>query len=52
MNVNLGFGLRAFVDMAPLYETLVSDKVLNLDQKALDSMRAKINEELTKLDEK
>ncbi|KAL2492300.1 26S proteasome non-ATPase regulatory subunit 6-like protein [Abeliophyllum distichum] len=39
-------------DMAPLYETLVSNKVLNLDQKALDSMRAKIDEELKKLDEK
>lgn len=40
------------VDMAPLYEALVASKVLNLDQKALDSMRAKIADELKKLDEK
>ncbi|KZV24854.1 hypothetical protein F511_14737 [Dorcoceras hygrometricum] len=39
-------------DMAPLYETLVANKIFNLDQKALDSMRAKIEEELKKLDEK
>lgn len=41
-----------FVDMAPLYETLVANKVLNLDQKTLDSMRTKIEDELKKLDEK
>lgn len=40
------------VDMAPLYEALVASKVLNLDQKALDSMRAKIADELKKLEEK
>lgn len=38
--------------MAPLYETLVASKVLNLDQKALDSMRGKIDDELKKLEEK
>ena len=40
------------VDMAPLYETLVASKVLDLDQKALDSMRSKIDDELKKLEEK
>ncbi|KAI3777647.1 hypothetical protein L1987_47448 [Smallanthus sonchifolius] len=39
-------------DMAPLYETLAASSVLELDQKVLDSMRAKIAEELKKLDEK
>nr|GMC63384.1 26S proteasome non-ATPase regulatory subunit 6 homolog [Ipomoea batatas] len=39
-------------DMAPLYQTLIGNSVLNLDQKVLDSMRAKIDEELKKLDEK
>ncbi|XP_075491343.1 26S proteasome non-ATPase regulatory subunit 6 homolog isoform X1 [Primulina tabacum] len=39
-------------DMAPLYETLVSNKIFDLDQKALESMLAKIEEELKKLDEK
>ncbi|XP_073318193.1 26S proteasome non-ATPase regulatory subunit 6 homolog isoform X1 [Primulina huaijiensis] len=39
-------------DMAPLYETLVSNKIFDLDQNALESMRAKIEEELKKLDEK
>ncbi|KAF4348968.1 hypothetical protein CsatB_018205 [Cannabis sativa] len=38
--------------MAPLYETLVADSVLELDQALLDLMRAKIEEELKKLDEK
>ncbi|CAH9070460.1 unnamed protein product [Cuscuta epithymum] len=38
--------------MAPLYQTLAADSVLTLDQKVLDSMRAKIEEELKKLDEK
>lgn len=41
-----------FADMAPLYETLVAESVLELDQGVLDSMRAKIEEELKKLDEK
>lgn len=40
------------LDMAPLYETLVADGVLKLDQNVLDSMRAKIEEELKKMDEK
>lgn len=40
------------VDMAPLYETLVAEAILDLDQGVLDSMRAKIEEELKKLDEK
>ena len=40
------------VDMAPLYETLVADSVLESDQGLLDSMRAKIDEEIKKLDEK
>ncbi|CAN6718139.1 hypothetical protein ACFX13_015521 [Malus domestica] len=39
-------------DMAPLYETLVSESVLELDQGVMDSMRAKNQEELKKLDEK
>lgn len=38
--------------MAPLYETLVADGVLEKDQGILDSMRAKIDEEIKKLDEK
>lgn len=40
------------VDMAPLYETLATSSVLKMDQKVLDSMRAKIDDELKKLDEK
>ena len=40
------------VDMAPLYETLAADSVLEKDQLLLDSMRAKIDEEIKKLDEK
>ncbi|KAI7740381.1 hypothetical protein M8C21_012728 [Ambrosia artemisiifolia] len=39
-------------NMAPLYETLAANSVLELDQNVLDSMRAKIDEELKKLDEK
>lgn len=39
-------------DMVPLYETLVADSVLDLDRALLDFMRAKIEDELTKLDEK
>ena len=39
-------------DMVPLYETLVADSVLDLDQSLLDSMRHKTAEELKKLDEK
>ncbi|MCD7448063.1 proteasome regulatory particle subunit [Datura stramonium] len=39
-------------DMVPLYETLVSNGVLSLDQKVLDSMRSKNCDELKKLDEK
>jgi 26S proteasome regulatory subunit N7 len=39
-------------DMVPLYETLVADSVLDLDRALLDSMRAKIDDELKKLDEK
>lgn len=38
--------------MVPLYETLVADSVLDLDRALLDFMRAKIEDELTKLDEK
>ena len=38
--------------MAPLYETLAADSVLEMDQAVLDSMRAKIEEELKKLEEK
>lgn len=40
------------VDMAPLYETLIANKVLDLDQKALDLMRSKIDDELKKIEEK
>ncbi|KAG4171102.1 hypothetical protein ERO13_A12G188100v2 [Gossypium hirsutum] len=39
-------------DMTPYYENLVADKVLDLDHSALDSMRAKNEEEIKKLDEK
>jgi 26S proteasome regulatory subunit N7 len=39
-------------DMAPLYETLAANSVLDLDQSILASMRAKIDEQLKKLDEK
>ncbi|KAI3981797.1 hypothetical protein MKX01_027782 [Papaver californicum] len=39
-------------DMAPLYETLVANNVLEMDPKLLDSMRAKNAEELKKIDEK
>lgn len=54
------FSLRFFVvvvdvvcvDMAPLYESLVSRSVLSLEQKVLDSMRIKNDDELKKLDEK
>ena len=43
----------AFVaDMAALYETLASNSVLDLDQSILASMRANIDEQLKKLDEK
>lgn len=38
--------------MASLYESLVASSVLELDQAVLDSMRAQIDEELKKLDEK
>ncbi|KAE9467519.1 hypothetical protein C3L33_00573, partial [Rhododendron williamsianum] len=38
-------------DMAPLYETLASNSVLDLDQTILASMRAKIDEQLKTLDE-
>lgn len=40
------------VDMATLYENLVASSVLELDQKVLDSMRAKNVEELKKLDDR
>ncbi|XVE54534.1 hypothetical protein DITRI_Ditri03aG0089400 [Diplodiscus trichospermus] len=39
-------------DMAPYYEALVADKVVELDQSVLDSMRAKNEDEIKKLDEK
>ncbi|OMO82477.1 hypothetical protein COLO4_22963 [Corchorus olitorius] len=39
-------------DMTPYYETLVADKVVELDQSLLDSMRAKNEDEIKKLDEK
>ena len=38
--------------MVPLYETLAADSVLDMDRALLDSMRAKIDDELKKLDEK
>lgn len=41
-----------FEDMAPLYETLAESSVLEMDQKVLDSMRVKIDDEIKKLDEK
>ncbi|KAL4283011.1 hypothetical protein GQ457_16G031530 [Hibiscus cannabinus] len=39
-------------EMTPFYETLVADKVVELDQSVLDSMRAKNEDEIKKLDEK
>ncbi|MBA0735519.1 hypothetical protein Gogos_019360 [Gossypium gossypioides] len=39
-------------DMTSYYETLVTDKVLELDQSLLESMRVKNEEEIKKLDEK
>ena len=39
-------------DMTPYYETLAGDKVVELDQSLLDSMRAKNEDEIKKLDEK
>ncbi|KAJ6970691.1 26S proteasome non-ATPase regulatory subunit 6 [Populus alba x Populus x berolinensis] len=39
-------------DMVPLYETLVAESLLEKDQSLLDSMRAKNEDELKKLDEK
>ncbi|RDX84195.1 26S proteasome non-ATPase regulatory subunit 6-like protein, partial [Mucuna pruriens] len=39
-------------DMVPLYETLIANSVLDMDRALLDSMRAKIDDELNKLDEK
>ncbi|KAI3884977.1 hypothetical protein MKW98_002369 [Papaver atlanticum] len=39
-------------DMAPLYESLVADNVLEMDPKLFESMRAKNAEELKKIDEK
>ncbi|XP_012438982.1 26S proteasome non-ATPase regulatory subunit 6 homolog [Gossypium raimondii] len=38
--------------MTPYYENLVADKVLDLDHSVLDSMRAKNEEEIKKIDEK
>lgn len=38
--------------MVPLYETLVADSVLDMDRALLDSMRAKTEDELNKIDEK
>ena len=46
------FVFVAVLDMTPYYETLVADKVVELDQSVLDSMRAKNEEEIKKLDEK
>lgn len=40
------------VDMASFYETLVAESVLEMDQSVLDSMRAKIEDELKKLDDR
>uniref|UniRef100_A0A3N7GP46 Uncharacterized protein n=1 Tax=Populus trichocarpa TaxID=3694 RepID=A0A3N7GP46_POPTR len=39
-------------DMVPLYETLVAESLLEKDQSLLDSVRAKNEDELNKLDEK
>ncbi|KAK8511377.1 hypothetical protein V6N13_013788 [Hibiscus sabdariffa] len=39
-------------EMTPYYETLVADKVVELDQSVLDSMRAKNEDEIKKLDDK
>lgn len=53
--VRLRDEVKTFVvsnDMVPLYETLVGDGILSLDQKLLDQMRSKIDEELKKIDEK
>ncbi|EOY22390.1 hypothetical protein QUC31_007699 [Theobroma cacao] len=39
-------------DMTPYYETLVADKVVELDQSVLDLMRSKNVDEIKKIDEK
>lgn len=46
------FVVVVVLDMTSYYETLVTDKVLELDQSLLESMRAKNEEEIKKLDEK
>ncbi|KAJ0106267.1 hypothetical protein Patl1_18232 [Pistacia atlantica] len=38
-------------DMATFYETLAEESVLDMDQSVLDTMRAKIDEEIKKFDE-
>lgn len=40
------------VDMASFYETIAAESVLALDQSVIGTMRAKIEEEIKKLDEK
>ena len=51
---DLGFDLiGVFVtDMAALYESLAADGVLEMDAALLAEMRARIDEEIRKLDEK
>ncbi|XP_039050869.1 26S proteasome non-ATPase regulatory subunit 6 homolog [Hibiscus syriacus] len=39
-------------EMTPYYETLVADKVVELDQSVLDSMHTKNEDEIKKIDEK
>lgn len=39
-------------DMASLYETLAAESLVEMDRGLLDSMRARIDEETKKLDEK
>ena len=50
----MGFDLiGVFVtDMAALYESLAADGVLEMDAALLAEMRARIDEEIRKLDEK
>jgi 26S proteasome regulatory subunit N7 len=52
----MGFGFDLAdvvgVDMASLYESLAADGVLEMDAALLAEMRARIEEEIRKLDEK
>jgi hypothetical protein len=52
IHLNLFYYFFFFPDMAPLYEILVSQLVLELDDRCLNSMRTNNQNELKKLNEK